>query len=78
MSRRVSLGALSTDAAASTQLRAPILIPAGSVPRRPPLKSAKLSQAVLDYLKLGGVLALIVVTGLAIAAGGFILLLVQT
>lgn len=47
MSRRVSLGDFSTDAAATTQLRAPIL-PAGSIPRRAPLESSKLSETVLD------------------------------
>ena len=53
-------------------------IPAGSVSRRAPLKSAQLSETALDYLKLFGVLSFVVVTGLSIAFGGFILLFVKT
>jgi hypothetical protein len=78
MRGHASLGGMSTDVAASTHLRAPILMPSGSIARRAPLESSQVRHALFD---IGAVLLaflFVTITGFALALGLFILLFVQT
>jgi hypothetical protein len=73
MRGHASLGGMSTDVAASTQVRASNLIPfpAGSIARRAPLKGADIRQASADIFKLAGAFLFVLLTGLSFVASLF-------
>ena len=78
MSRRVSLGGFSTDAAASAQVRAPNLIPfpQGSI-HRAPLKSSDIRNATFEIAALVFAFLFVTVTGFGLALSVFVLLFIE-
>jgi len=55
-----------------------VLFPSGSIPRRAPLKSKKISTAAVNILMVAGAFAFTLITALSITAGFFLLLFVKT